>query len=93
MKKRTWHYVMEPQVFEMHCDKCEQDNITWSEFEHKIWCYDCKIDTEGFPGIFGGPIPMQISGLIGISFDRFNMETKKVDKFNTETFKYESEEN
>ena len=84
LEKRTWYYVQEPSVYSMHCDKCEGHNITWSEFKHMIWCYDCEIDTEGFPGIFGGPIPLYISGLLGISFDRYNMETGKIEKFDAE---------
>lgn len=77
----------------MRCDKCwsgELDdrtgtNITWSEYEHKIWCYDCKIDTKGFGGVFDGPIPIQASYLLGITFDRFNLETKQIERFNIDT--------
>jgi hypothetical protein len=59
MKKRTWHYAYSPKAYEVHCDKCHGDNTTWSEFIHKVWCYDCKIDTDGTAGIFGGPIPYE----------------------------------
>ena len=79
LKKRTWHYVMKPAAYSVHCDKCEGTNIEWSEYEHMIWCYDCEIDTEGFPGIFDGPIPWGISQILGISFDRWNMELQRVE--------------
>ncbi len=78
-KKRTWHYVMKPASYGVQCDKCDGTNIEWSEYEHMIWCYDCKIDTEGFDGIFGGPIPWGASQLIGISFDRWNMAEQRVE--------------
>lgn len=80
MEKRTWHYVLEPFRFDMHCDKCEGTNITWSEYVHKIWCYDCKIYTEGFKGVFGGPIPVYGAELMGLCFDIYNMETGKIEK-------------
>ena len=69
---------MKPYQYDMYCDKCKGGNIEWSEWEHKIWCYDCKVDTDGFPGIFGGPIPVGISALLGISFDRFYLKEKIV---------------
>jgi hypothetical protein len=81
LKKRTWHYVMKPAEYGMRCDKCDGANIEWSEFEHKIWCYDCQIDTRGFEGIFGGPIGIGISKLLGLSFDRWNMLENRVEYF------------
>ena len=97
MKKRTWHYILPPTAFDMRCDKCwEGDlsdgtgtNITWSEFEHMIWCFDCEIDTEGFAGVFDGPIPMYASRMLGITFDRFNMETNQIERFNIETCEWD----
>jgi hypothetical protein len=79
MRKRTWHYVMKPQSYEMTCDKCGGSNIDWSEYEHKIWCYDCKIDTDGNDGIFGGPIGWGVCELLGISFARWNMKKNRVE--------------
>lgn len=93
MKKRTWHYILPPTAYDMRCDKCwtgELDddtgtNITWSEYEHMIWCFECEVDTEGFKGIFDGPIPIQTTFLLGLHFDRFNMKTNQIEKFNIET--------
>lgn len=79
MRKRTWHYVMKPQFYEIACDKCNGSNINWSEYEHKIWCYDCKIDTDGTGGIFDGPIGWGIAQLLGISFNRFNLKKNRVE--------------
>lgn len=93
MNKRTWHYLFPPQAFDMRCDKCWNNdldsntglNITWSEWEHLIWCFDCEIDTEGFKGIFGGPVPINASYMLGLTFDRWNMEINEVELYNLET--------
>jgi hypothetical protein len=76
MRKRKWIYVMGPTSYEIYCNKCGGSNITWSEFEKCIWCYDCKVDTPGTGGIFDGPIPLQVSKMLGISFDRFYFKDK-----------------
>ena len=83
MKKRTWHYTYPPAHYGVTCDKCGGHNIQWSEFAHKIWCYDCKIDTDGDEGIFGGPVPVQTTMiLLGPDcFDRVSVKTGKVTKF------------
>jgi hypothetical protein len=78
MKKREWCYCQQPVAYDMHCDKCKGTNITWSEFEGMLWCYDCEIDTPGFPGIFDGPIPVVTCKLMGISFDRIRLSDGKL---------------
>ena len=78
MKRRKWIYVMKPFEYSMRCDKCKGTNIEWSEYEHMIWCYDCKIDTEGEGGIFDGPIPWMSAKLIGLSFARLYLKDKVV---------------
>ena len=80
-KKRTWVYVCNPQVYGMSCIQCGGVNITWSEFEHMIWCFHCKIDTLGTPGVFAGPIGINTARLMGMSFDRVNLKTGKITKF------------
>lgn len=78
MKHRKWVYVMKPWEYQISCDKCGGHNIEWSEYEHKIWCYDCQIDTDGDGGIFDGPIPVMISELLGISFARLYFRDKTI---------------
>ena len=80
MRKRTWHYVMNPASYEITCDKCGGSNVEWSEYEHMIWCYHCQIDTKGTEGIFGGPIGWGIAQLLGISFNRWDMKKQKITK-------------
>jgi hypothetical protein len=73
MKKREWIYCQKPQEYDIECDICGGTNIEWSEYEHKIWCYDCKKDTDGTGGIFDGPIPMGLCEMMGISFDKIRL--------------------
>ena len=72
-------------MFDMSCDKCGGTSIEWSEYEHKIWCYDCEIDTEGNKGIFDGPIPLRATYLLGLNFDRINLETEQLERLNLDT--------
>jgi hypothetical protein len=78
MRKRKWYYVQKPAEYEISCDKCDGTNIEWSEYEHKIWCYDCQIDTDGNGGIFDGPIGLGVCTLLGISFARYYIKENKV---------------
>lgn len=98
MNKRTWHYVQNPKIYEMNCDKCNGQNIEWSEYESMIWCYDCQIDTEGFGGIFSGLIGWGVCELLGISFDRYYIEENcikypKIVGNKIEYFEYDKKEN
>lgn len=73
--KRTRCYIMQPYTYDISCDLCGGSNITWSEYEHMIWCYDCEKDTHGTDGIFDGPIPIQAMALLGISLDMIEIDT------------------
>ena len=87
MKKRKWCYVLPPHAFEMRCDKCHGSHIDWSEYEHKIWCFDCGIDTDGEQGVFGGPIPLHTVYMLGLNFDRVNLETEQIERLNLDKSK------
>lgn len=80
MYKREFCYVLKPQEYEIQCDICKGSNLHWSEFEGLIWCYDCEKDTAGTGGIFDGPIPIGASDLLGITFDKIEIETGKLFK-------------
>lgn len=82
MEKREWAYILSPKAFEISCSKCNGDNITWSEYKHHIWCYDCQIDDPGTGGIFDSPIPINLSIMLGNHFDRVDLETGKIELFN-----------
>ena len=80
MKKRKWIYICKPQKYDITCDKCGGTNIEWSEYEHMIWCYFCKIDTPGTPGIFDGPIPMGVMEILGAPLWRIYLKSGAVCK-------------
>jgi hypothetical protein len=80
LKKRTWHYVQNPAEYCITCDRCDETNIEWSEFEGLIWCYKCRKDVKGTMGIFDGPIPVGACEVMGISLDRWDMINKRVIK-------------
>ncbi len=79
-KLREWMYIREPIEYDMLCDKCGGKNITWSEFEGMLWCFDCKIDTRGTEGIFDGPIPLKAAAFMGTRFDRYYFADKSIRK-------------
>jgi len=83
LKKREWCYIQKPSVYSVECDICGGTNITWSEYEEKIWCFDCEIDTDGTGGVFTGPINYELSKMIGLSFDRIRLSDNVVLKFTT----------
>ena len=77
MKKRKWCWIMKPHAYCMTCDICGGNNITWSEYERMIWCYDCQKDTPGQGSIFDGPILLNFCLMMGISFDRVDLKTDR----------------
>lgn len=82
---RTHCYCQHPSKYDIFCPICGSSNITWSEFEKHIWCYDCEKDillTRYFAGIFDGPIPMELSHCMGISFDRICLADNSIVKEN-----------
>lgn len=82
LRKRTYVYCQMPQVYGISgCPKNARHKFTWSEFEHRLWCYECE--TEFIPrswGIFDGPIPWGLALEMGIRFDRINIKTRKLVK-------------
>jgi len=92
MRKRKWIFIQHPTMYEIRCDKCfsgdlsdgSGTNIDWSEYEGRIWCYDCKEDRRGFSGIFDGPIPWNTTGILmsmaGLSLWRYYLKSKKIMK-------------
>jgi len=80
LKKRKWIYVCKPQKYDITCNKCGGVNIEWSEYEHKIWCYECKEDLPGTPGIFDGPIPIGTMEILGAPLWRIYLKSQAVCK-------------
>lgn len=85
LEKRTWHYLQQPSSFEIAPCACGNADTQWSEFKGRLWCDRCAVDfIPAHNGVFDGPIPVHVCGLLGISFDRFNMETQQVERFEPE---------
>jgi len=78
MNKRTWCYIEKPNIFCIKCPICNSENLAWSEYEHHIWCYNCEKDYNNYESIFDGPIPINTAIILGLNFDRYNIETKKL---------------
>jgi hypothetical protein len=88
LKKRRSCYIQKPYEYEIECNLCGGKNIDWSEFEERIWCFDCKKDVRGTKGVFDGPIPIQVAAVLGMSFDRFDLVKKCILRYDDEKHKY-----
>ena len=82
---RTWHYMAKPNSFDIVCPICSSGELEWSEWEKHIWCNVCKLDLQPEYTIFDGPIPIQLAEEIGFNFDIWDMEKKKILKFDSKT--------
>lgn len=82
LEKRTWCYVMPPSAYEIAPCSCGNDDTQWSEFKGRLWCAKCEIDfVPEHGGVFDGPIPVATSVILGMRFDRINLETNEIEPF------------
>jgi len=82
LPKRKWVYLMQPMDYEMSPCPCGNTDIDWSEYEKHLWCPKCEKDfIPEFSGPFDGPIGVNLCKMIGITFDRFNLESQTVEEF------------
>lgn len=80
--KRTWIYILRPKEYEISGCPCGNTDPDWSEYEKHLWCAVCQKDfIPEHGGVFDGPILLNICRLMGITFDRFNLETQEIMKF------------
>lgn len=85
LEKRTWCYAQSPAVYEISPCECGNGDTQWSEFKGHLWCAKCEKDfIPKHNGVFDGPIPVAVCGMLGISFDRINLETNEIEKFEPE---------
>ena len=88
---RKYVYCQQPWQYEVgSCPKCgsNSNNLEWSEFVNHLWCNKCLIDfIPDFWGIFDGPIPYNLSKMLGISFDRIEIATGKLIAFEDPEYK------
>lgn len=81
--RRRFAYCQHPrQAYEIAgCRYCGGDNVTYSEFADKMYCYDCVQDyIPEHWGIFDGPIPIDLNHMLGIRFDRVELLTGRIIK-------------
>lgn len=82
LEKRRWCYAQPPDTYGIAPCACGRQGTEWSEFKGRIWCSDCGIDfVPAHNGIFDGPIGVQTSAMLGIRFDRINLETMQFEPF------------
>lgn len=85
LEKRTWHYLRQPSHFEMAPCSCGNAETQWSEFAKHLWCAKCEKDfIPEHDGLFSGPILANVDTLLGIDFDRFNIETGQAERWDDE---------
>ena len=82
LEKREWVYVMDPSSYEVAPCSCGNTETKWSEYKDHIWCDKCQKDfiPEHF-GLFDGPIAIEVCRLLGISFDRVDLKTDTILRF------------
>lgn len=92
LPKRTWHYLASPASFEMAPCPCGNHVTQWSEFAKHLWCDRCEQDfIPEHAGVFDGPIAVRAAMYLGMSFDRMNLETGCVERYDPESSAYVAE--
>jgi ribosomal protein S27E len=92
LTRRTWCYARPPAAFEVAPCECGNEHTQWSEFERHLWCDVCKKDfVPAHGGVFSGPIPVKLAAMLGVTFDRIDLATGKLDRYDLEAAKYASE--
>lgn len=84
LEKRTWVYVMRPAEYGIAGHSCGNNDPDWSEYQKHLWCAPCAVDfIPEHSGMFDGPIGIEVSALLGISYDRYNIQTGQIEKERT----------
>jgi hypothetical protein len=82
LEKRTWVYVQRAAQYEVAGCSCGNLDPDWSEYKDRLWCSACQIDFQPEHwGVFDGPICVGACAMLGICFDRFNLETQQIERF------------
>jgi hypothetical protein len=78
-QKRRWWYAQPPWVYEVAPCPCGNAKTQWSEWRHMLWCERCRKDfVPEHNGIFDGPIPLRVAGMMGIRFDRIYAKNNRL---------------
>lgn len=93
LQKRTSCYRQRPSVYAIAPCTCGNENTQWSEFERHLWCDKCEKDfIPEHAGIFSGPIAVNLCAMMGIRFDRVDLNTGETLLFDIETCEYLDED-
>ena len=85
LQKRTHCYIQPPKAYGMAPCECGKEDTAWSEFKDHLWCEVCKKDfIPAHAGVFDGPIPVQAAAMMGIRFDRVDLATSRIERFDIE---------
>lgn len=89
LERRKWCYLQAPAAYEIAPCTCGNAETQWSEFVGHLWCDRCQKDfIPSHGGVFDGPIPVHTAKLLGVAFDRRNLETGEVERFDPSTGEY-----
>ncbi len=85
LEKRKWCYVQQPGAYEIAPCACGNGDTQWSEYRGRLWCDRCAVDfIPAHNGVFDGPIPVATAAMLGMCFDRINLETNEIEPFELE---------
>jgi len=85
--KRLKQYIQDPIAYSMAGCSCGNQNVKWSEYADHLYCEKCQLNfIPKHNGIFEGPIKVNAAIMSGISFDRVNLLTEEIIKFDLEDY-------
>lgn len=86
LARRTWCYVQPPRAYAMAACACGNHDTQWSEFAGHLWCARCEKDfIPEHNGVFDGPIPLGAATMLGMCFDRIDLATETLQRFDHDT--------
>lgn len=85
--KRKTVYLQQPSIYGLSGCQCGNVETQWSEYEKHVWCDKCEIDFEPEEqGVFGHPVGVRVTTMLGLYFHRLNLETNEVEAFITKGY-------
>lgn len=88
-KTRGWRFLQPPAAFGMAPCTCGSSATAWSQFDKLLRCDTCgKEFVPAHRGVFDGPIRFRTAHLEGLSFDRLNLRTGEVERFDPKKLRY-----
>ena len=89
LRTRSWRFLQPPAAFDMAPCICGNSATTWSEFDKHLRCDTCGKDfVPAHRGVFDGPIRFRTAHLEGLSFDRINLRSGEVERFDAKKLRY-----